>query len=134
MKDATRFEENQGWLDRSAEIAFCVLDALHEKNMTQKELAVSMGVSPQQVSKILKGTENLTLETISKIELALGVTILTVESHHKTLELDEACLLASAGIAYHRDSSDKVRSVSAEASIDAYYSYSLNDFDYKQSS
>nr|WP_083188164.1 helix-turn-helix transcriptional regulator [Prosthecochloris sp. CIB 2401] len=67
-----------------------MLDALHEKSMTQKELAVSMGVSPQQVSKILKGTENLTLETISKLERALGVIILTVESHSKTFELDKA--------------------------------------------
>jgi len=33
-------------------------------------------VSPQQVSKILKGKENLTLATIAKIEEVLGIEIL----------------------------------------------------------
>jgi transcriptional regulator with XRE-family HTH domain len=45
--------------------------------MTQKQLAELIGVSPQFISKILKGQENLTLETISKIETALGIAILS---------------------------------------------------------
>jgi transcriptional regulator with XRE-family HTH domain len=46
--------------------------------MSQKELAERIGVSPQQVSKIVKGNENLTLETISKLEAALGVPLIEV--------------------------------------------------------
>jgi transcriptional regulator with XRE-family HTH domain len=37
-----------------------------------------LGVSPQQVNKILKGSENLTLDTIEKIELVLGIELITV--------------------------------------------------------
>jgi len=40
-----------------------------------------MGVSPQYVSKIVKGQENLTLETIDKKELALNVKILGVQDY-----------------------------------------------------
>ncbi|OFX81522.1 MAG: hypothetical protein A2W86_08230 [Bacteroidetes bacterium GWD2_45_23] len=37
-----------------------------------------MDVSPQYVSKIIKGRENLSLETIWKIEEALGITLISV--------------------------------------------------------
>jgi transcriptional regulator with XRE-family HTH domain len=50
--------------------------ALREKGMTQKDLAEKLNVSPQQVSKIVKGKENLTLETISKLEYVLGVELI----------------------------------------------------------
>lgn len=52
-----------------------VLDVLDEKKMTQTELAEKMGVSRQQVSTILKGHENLTLETLTKLEVALGIKL-----------------------------------------------------------
>jgi len=35
-----------------------------------------MNISPQQISKIVKGQENLTLETISNLEIALGIQII----------------------------------------------------------
>lgn len=37
-----------------------------------------MGVSPQQISKIVKGNENLTLETIVKLEKCLGAKLIEV--------------------------------------------------------
>lgn len=69
-------EANESWLNKSADIAFKVLRALREKGMTQKDLAGKLNVSPQQVSKIVKGKENLTLETISKLECVLGVELI----------------------------------------------------------
>ena len=51
---------------------------LRAKNVSQKELAEKIGVSPQQVSKILRGNENLTLETIAKLEAALGVVLFVI--------------------------------------------------------
>jgi transcriptional regulator with XRE-family HTH domain len=39
-----------------------------------------LGVSPQYVSKILKGSENMTLETIAKLEDALGVNLIFTPS------------------------------------------------------
>jgi transcriptional regulator with XRE-family HTH domain len=46
--------------------------------MSQKELAEKTGVSPQQVSKILKGNVNLTLDTSTRLEAALGIELLTI--------------------------------------------------------
>lgn len=63
--------ENSRWLRRSQKIAMEMLDRMDFLGVNQKELAQRMGCTPQYVSKILKGKENLSLETISKIEDAL---------------------------------------------------------------
>ncbi len=55
-----------------------VLHALREQGITQTELAGRMGVSRQQVTKIVKGEENFTFETVEKIEKALGVPLVTI--------------------------------------------------------
>jgi ribosome-binding protein aMBF1 (putative translation factor) len=68
--------DNREWLKRSAAIAIKVLDALKNQGLTQKDLAERLNVSPQQISKIVRGEENLTLETITNLELALGIQIL----------------------------------------------------------
>ncbi|OQP48973.1 hypothetical protein A4H97_29245 [Niastella yeongjuensis] len=72
--------ENREWLRRSAIIAVKVLSALKAQKLTQKDLAERMDVSPQQISKIVKGQENLTLETIAKLELILGIQIINTSS------------------------------------------------------
>ena len=46
--------------------------------MTQRVLAEKMNCTQQYVSKVLKGRENLSLETLCKIENALGIKILQV--------------------------------------------------------
>ncbi|MBX7240366.1 MAG: helix-turn-helix domain-containing protein [Bacteroidia bacterium] len=73
--------ENKDWLDLSAEIAITVLRTLRSKGMSQKELADKMGVSPQYIHKIVKGNENLSLETICKLEKYLGVSLLYFNSY-----------------------------------------------------
>ena len=78
--------ENCEWLKMSAAIALGVLDALKAQNLSQKELAERMNISPQQISKIVKGQENLTLETISNLEVALGIQIIDDKAtHNRTL-------------------------------------------------
>jgi plasmid maintenance system antidote protein VapI len=72
---AQYLRENREWLKKSAAIAVRVLDALKTQNLSQKDLAERMNISPQQISKIVKGQENLTLETISNLEDALGIQI-----------------------------------------------------------
>ena len=47
-----------------------------ELSMTQRALAEKMNCTQQYVSKVLKGRENLSLETLCKIENALGIKIL----------------------------------------------------------
>ncbi len=71
-------QANRAWLRTSAAIAIRILHLLKEQGRSQKDLALAMGVSPQQVNKYVKGSENLTLETISKIETALGEPLIQV--------------------------------------------------------
>lgn len=77
-------QKNKEWLRRSAKIAIQVLLKLEENHVfnktpdTQKELAELLGISPQQVNKIVKGKENLTLETISRLERALNVQLIEI--------------------------------------------------------
>lgn len=70
--------ENKAWLYKSGAIASAVLHALDALNITKKELAKRMDVSPQQITKILQGSENLTLQTITKLEAALSVELVPV--------------------------------------------------------
>lgn len=86
MADAKWRRDNKTWLKKSQSIALRVLRTLREKNMQQKDLAVALGVSNQQISKIVKGKENLTLDTISKLEQALGVMLLEVPKEKKSSE------------------------------------------------
>lgn len=81
LEDARWRLENKTWLRRSQSIALKILRTLRAKMMTQKELAEIIGVSPQQVSKIVKGRENLTLETIAKLEHALGIVLMEIPDH-----------------------------------------------------
>ncbi len=67
---------NKAMLKESKKIAMQILFKLRANKMTQTDLAEKMKVSPQFVSKLLAGTENLTLETIVKIQQALDVAIL----------------------------------------------------------
>lgn len=53
-----------------------MLDKMDADGITQKQLAERMGCSQQYVSKILKGKENLSLETMAKIEYSLGISII----------------------------------------------------------
>lgn len=70
--------ENHHWLAKSGEIAFNVLEALDAYGWSQKQLAEKLGVSPQQVNKIVKGHENLTLSTIAKLEQVLGISLIEI--------------------------------------------------------
>ena len=67
---------NKSWLRFSQRIAMMMLDKMEELGLTQKSVAERMGCSQQYVSRVLKGTENLSIETISKIERALDLEIL----------------------------------------------------------
>ena len=66
---------NKSWLRYSQRIAMMMLDKMEELGLTQKSVAERMGCSQQYVSRVLKGTENLSIETISKIEDALDLEI-----------------------------------------------------------
>lgn len=75
IERARERKSNAQWLRKSAQIAVRVLRRLKEMNMSQKDLAVELGVAPQYVSKVVKGQENLTLESICKLETILGIVL-----------------------------------------------------------
>jgi transcriptional regulator with XRE-family HTH domain len=50
-----------------------ILECLESKQLTQSQLADQMGVSRAHVSRILNARPNMTLLTIAKIAVALGV-------------------------------------------------------------
>ena len=67
---------NRAMVHESQKIALKVLNRLAELNWTQKRLAEAMEVSPQQISKIVSGKENLTIETQIKLQEILSIPIL----------------------------------------------------------
>lgn len=67
--------ENRDWLALSAKFALMLRHILRTEKMTQTELAARMGVSCVQVTKLLSGKENVGLQTIAKVEKALGRTL-----------------------------------------------------------
>lgn len=67
-----------GWRQNSGAVALRVLSVLRERGMNQSALAELLGVSRQQVSKIVKGNENLTFETIDKLERTLSIKLMQI--------------------------------------------------------
>ncbi len=78
--------KNRAWIRHSQFIAVIMLSRMDELHLTQTSLVERMGCSQQYVSRILKGKENLSLETISKIEEALQMAIFT---HRNSYVMEE---------------------------------------------
>ncbi len=65
------------WLTYSGEIAKRILSVLENRDdLNQSKLAEALNVTPQQISKIVKGQENMTLETIYKLSQALNCELI----------------------------------------------------------
>lgn len=75
---AKQRKADKPWLTKSRAIAFRILDELKAPGKSQVWLADQLVVTPQQVNKWVKGKENLTLETISKLEIALGIDLMRI--------------------------------------------------------
>jgi transcriptional regulator with XRE-family HTH domain len=90
--------QNRKWLGYSGKIALRVLSAVEDMpEMNQKKLAALAGVSPQQISKIVQGKENLTLKTIAKLSDILGVDLITFPSF-KYNEIDSPEITVNGNI------------------------------------
>ena len=71
--------ENASRLRHSQQIAVKVLLKMKELQLTQKALAERMNCTQQYVSKILKGKENLSLDTMTRLEEALEISLVYPE-------------------------------------------------------
>ena len=97
-EEAEYRRRNARWLRYSAMISLKVRDRMSQIGMTQVVLAERLGCTQQHISMLLKGKNNLTLETIAKLEEALDFNIIgeslipangykesTAQSHHTYL-------------------------------------------------
>ena len=88
------------WWKSSSVIASIVKKRMAELGLSQIGLAVKMGCTQQYISKILKGRENLPLETLSKLGDALGVEFFN-ENVCYTKSADEILVSRGALSAYY---------------------------------
>ena len=75
-EDAQWRRDNEYWLKYSRYITLEVMRAMDEQSFTQVELAKRMGCTQQYVSNLLKGSSNMTLETIARLENALNIDLI----------------------------------------------------------
>lgn len=69
-------QEKKDWVEYSQLIATAMSKRMTELGLTQQMLAEKMNCTQQYISKVLKGKKNMSLETICKIENALGIEII----------------------------------------------------------
>ena len=79
--------KHRDMLKESFMIGIKVLAKLEELGWSQKDLAEKMKVTPQQINKIVRGKQNLTLDTIIKLQSALHIPILASYSENDTGQL-----------------------------------------------
>lgn len=87
-QDAKWRNENRDWLNKSIQIAIKILREIRRQKpingMSQKTLAEAIGVTPQYINKVVKGQENMTLSTISKIEAVLEISLIQIPVNSST--------------------------------------------------
>lgn len=95
-REAAKFRQNnKDWLKISQFFAMFVLNIMEDKKLSQKAIALKAEVSQQYISKVLKGSENLSLETIIKILKSLDVDLKTIfDFVFKKLSNEELDLLS----------------------------------------
>lgn len=80
LNEAKEKQANTGARRNAWKIALLVLDILIERDMSEAELAEKMGVTRQQVTRIVQGNAKFTFEIIDKLEKALNVTLMTIST------------------------------------------------------
>lgn len=109
-EETTWRRDNWHWLQHSYQIAIKMRAKMKEIGMTQKVLANKLGCTQQYVSMLLKGNENLTLETIANIENALDITIignLIEEEKIYNFNLTENRCVCEESMRYGSDNTEK---------------------------
>lgn len=92
--------KDRAMLKESQRIALKVLLKLDELGWTQKDLAAKMGVTPQQISKIVSGKENLTIETQIQLQNILDIPVLASYYENKTKEMVEQIKIFTQELIY----------------------------------
>lgn len=78
---------NKKFVEKNTDIVEEIYALLESKGLTQKELAKKLDKKESEVSKWLSGMQNLTLRSITKMEVALGKDlIMTCSQARKKFE------------------------------------------------
>ncbi len=89
LADVKNRIKNRAMLRESQQIALKVLMKLDDFGWSQKDLAKAMEVTPQQITKIVSGKENLTIETQIKLQHILDIPVLASYYENKMTEMDQ---------------------------------------------
>lgn len=89
LADVKKRIKNRAMLRESQQIALKVLMKLDDFGWSQKDLAKAMEVTPQQITKIVSGKENLTIETQIKLQHILDIPVLASYYKNKMTEMDQ---------------------------------------------
>lgn len=118
-EDAQWRRDNEFWLQYSRYITIQVLRSMDEQSVTQVELARRMGCTQQYVSNLLKGSSNMTLETIARLENALGIDLVKSAFFH----VDGYRIPISSSSQYLNDSSGEKQNsdIRTSAIVDGYH-------------
>lgn len=73
-------KENAGWLRWSRQVALSLIDYMQLNGLKRNDLADRLGVSPQYVSKLLSGKENLSFKSVAAIDEKLGISCLQLQT------------------------------------------------------
>lgn len=73
VEEASWRKENASWLKWSRQLAVTLIGYMQDNDLKRADLAKRLEVSPQYVSKLLSGTENLSFKSIANIEEKLGI-------------------------------------------------------------
>ncbi|MDR7130175.1 transcriptional regulator with XRE-family HTH domain [Algoriphagus sp. 4150] len=82
-------KENKAWLKKSTRIALRILDALDDKGWKQTDLAKALGVTRQQISKLVKGQNDYKLSTITQLEKVLKIQLQAILAENEQVMTEE---------------------------------------------
>lgn len=71
-------EEQKAEFELSFGIAERIIEILKKNNLTQKDLARKLHKRESEISKWLTGRHNFTMQTIAKVETALGCKLIDI--------------------------------------------------------
>lgn len=76
-------QKNERRNDLAGAIALRLLAYKRSEGLNGQQLAKRVGVSPQYIGRVLKGKENLSLDSIAKLEDKTGLTLISIHKPRK---------------------------------------------------
>lgn len=95
--------EAAAFVDRSFQIADQIRHVLRQKNWSQRDLAAALGKKEPEISRMLVGTHNFTLKTLTRLEVVLGTALITTPQR---VQEQAATLTVQGTITDHRQLAD----------------------------